>query len=227
MTMSTDLVIPNVGVNKYVTDEAFTALAKSADYLPRFQLYASSAKAVKRNLISGGHYGVQEGEKVDDYGTEVHCYVIGLRLKAMRIVGDKVETYFNPTHPEFSKIKLESGDKDSGSLCGPEYLLYIPSKKQFTTFFMANKTMRREASLVRTFMPTAEAGAKAMTLRVQLIEKGQYIWHGPIVTACSLPLDPPDMEELVKELERFNNPPEPKDVKATAAEAASQGNRAR
>lgn len=226
--MSEALAVPVQGVAKYTTDEDFNKLAKAADYLPRFQLYGATSKAVKKAQIPMAHYGFQDGEDITDCGNEVHCFVLGVRLKAMRIIGDKVETFFDPKHAQFIKIKEESGIADTGSLCGPEFLLYVPAKKQFTTFFMANKTMRREAPNVKAFMPTAEKPeANPMTLRVVYIEKNGYSWHGPVSSGCSLALDPPGMVELMGELAKFNNPPEPKVAIASAAEVAAQGQRAR
>jgi hypothetical protein len=223
------LAIPTTSMAKYATDEQFNALAKSNDFLPRFALYGSNSNACKKGQIGIGHYGYTEGsDNIIDCGAEVRCYVLSLRLKAMRISGDKVEAYFNPDHPEFKKIKAESGIKDTGALCGPEFLLWLPEKKVFVTFFMANKTMRREAPTVRTYMPTPDSPtAKALTLKVQLIEKGTYLWHGPVVAGCSIPLALPDQETLLTELEKFNNPPEPKDEAASEAEKKAASGRAR
>jgi len=223
--MSTEaLAVPTQSMAKYATDDAFNALAKSNDFLPRFALYGSNSNACKKAQIGIGHYGYTEGDNIIDCGAEVRCYVVSLRLKAMRITNDKVEAYFNPDHPEFKRIKAESNIKDTGALCGPEFLLWLPEQKVFVTFFMANKTMRREAPIVRSYMPSAESpNAKPMTLKVQLIEKGTYLWHGPIVTGCSIPLAAPDPETLVTELEKFNNPPEPKDEAAGASEKQATG----
>jgi hypothetical protein len=223
------LAIPTTSMAKYATDEQFNALAKSNDFLPRFALYGSNSNACKKGQIGIGHYGYTEGsDNIIDCGAEVRCYVLSLRLKAMRISGDKVEAYFNPDHPEFKKIKAESGIKDTGALCGPEFLLWLPEKGVFVTFFMANKTMRREAPTVRTYMPTPDnPTAKALTLKVQLIEKGTYLWHGPVVAGCSIPLALPDQETLLTELEKFNNPPEPKDEAASEAEKKAASGRAR
>lgn len=227
--MTDALSIPVQSMAKYATDEQFNALAKSNDYLPRFALYGSNSNACKKGQIGIGHYGYTEGsDLIIDCGAEARCFVLSLRLKAMRISGDKIETFFNPEHPEFKKIKVESGIKDTGALCGPEFLLWLPEKGVFVTFFMANKTMRREAPTVRTYMPSeASPIAKPMTLKVQLIEKGTYLWHGPVVTGCSIPLAPPEQEALLTELDKFNNPPEPKDEAASAADKAAQSGRAR
>lgn len=223
------LAIPTTSMAKYATDDAFNQLAKSNDFLPRFALYGSNSNACKKGQIPIGHYGYTEGsDNIIDAGAEVRCFVLSLRLKAMRISGDKIEAFFNPEHPEFKKIKAESAIKDTGALCGPEFLLWLPEKGVFVTFFMANKTMRREAPTVRTYMPTPQSPvAKPMTLKVQLIEKGTYLWHGPVVTGCSLALAAPDPEALVTELEKFNNPPEPKDEAASEADKAKTSGRAR
>lgn len=228
--MSESLAIPGAGgVAKYASDDAFDEIAKASDFLPRFQLYGSNSKPCQEGKISVGHYGYVVGEDIKDCGKEVRCYPLSYRLKAMRIIGDKVEVFFNPAHPEFAKIKAESGERDTGSLCGPEFLLWLPELGVFVTFFMANKTMRREAPNVRNFCPKKadpEKGieaepSKPMTLKSTLIKKGAYAWHGPVTTGCSIPLASPKEAALLRELERFNNPPEKQEETATADEAAA------
>lgn len=230
------LAVPDAGVAKYTTDEDFDALAKATDFLPRFQLYGSNSEACKEEKITQGSYGYVEGSRIIDCGKEVRAYALGYRLKAMRIMGDKVEVYFDPNHSEFKKIKSESAEKDTGSLCGPEFLLYIPAKKVFVTFFMANKTMRREAPAVRDYCPRAKGkngpddpgqGAQPFTLRSQLIKKAGYTWHGPVVSGCSVPLEVPDPDKLLAEMTKFNNPPESKEEAATEEEKAATSGRAR
>lgn len=232
--MSEALAIPQTGMAKYASDEAFGQIAKATDYLPRFQLYGANSKEVKRGKIAMAHYGYVEGDNIVDCGPEVRVYSLSMRLKAMRITGEKVEAYFNPEHAEFKKIKVESGIKDTGALCGPEFLLWLPEKGVFVTFYMANKTMRREAPHVYNNTPhpgdasrgIAPRGATPMTLKAQLIEKGEYTWHGPVITGCSIPLAPPEEEALATEREKFNNPPEPKDEAASVDDKAKT-NRAR
>jgi hypothetical protein len=227
--MSDALAIPvNVGVAKYATDAAFAEVAKAVDFLPRFQLYSSNSKECKKGKIAIAHYGYTQGDEIIDCGTEVRCFSLGMRLKAMLIAGDRVTAHFNPEHPEFKKIQAESKIKDTGALCGPEFLLWLSEKGVFVTFYMANKTMRREAPNVYQYTPhagdpsrnIAPRGASPLTLKAQLIEKGEYSWHGPVITGCSIPLTPPPEEAFVTELTKFNNPPEPKDEAATAVDAA-------
>jgi hypothetical protein len=223
------LAMPNTGVAKYATDGAFKDLAKSNDYLPRFTLYGSNSKECKKGKIPIAHYGYVEGDNVIDCGPEVRCYVLAWRPKAMRISGDKVEAYFNPEHPEFKKIKAESSIKDTGALAGPEFLLWLPEHGVFVTFFMANKTMRREASNVDPYRPQEKNNyqAKPFTLKAEFIEKNGYSWHGPVVTGCSIPLAAPEQDVLLVEMDRFNNPPEPKDEAASEADKAKTAGRAR
>jgi hypothetical protein len=227
--MSTEtqaLAMPNAGVAKYATAEAFNNLAKANDFLPRFQLYGATSKEVKRGKIAMAHYGYVQGDDIVDCGTEVRCYVLGWRPKAMRISGDKVEAYFNPEHPEFKKIQNESKIKDTGALAGPEFLLWLGDQGVFVTFFMANKTMRREAPNVGAYMAKENEPARPLTLKAQFIEKGEFSWHGPVITGCSIPVSQPTAEALVAELDKFNNPPEPKDTAANETQLKAT-NRAR
>ena len=138
------LAIPtNTTVGKYASAAAFSDLAKSADFLPRFNLYGSSSNACKEGKIGVAHYGYASGDDVVDCGKEVRCFVLAWRPKAMRIGGAKVEAYFNSEHSEFKKIKAEANAKVEGSLCGIEFLLWLGEKNLFVTFYMASPTMRR------------------------------------------------------------------------------------
>lgn len=232
--MTDAVAIPNQGMAKYATDDAFNQLAKAADFLPRFALYGSNSNACKKGQIGIGMYGYTVGDAIKSCGPEVRCFSLGMRLKAMRISGDKVEAFFNPNHDEFKKIKAESSIKDTGALAGPEFFLWLPEHGVFVTFFMANKSMRREAPKVYDNTPhpgNPDAGipprkAQAMTLKATLVEKGTYMWHAPVMAGCSLDLAQPDPEQLAEELAKFNNPPEPKDEAAGAADKAAT-NRAR
>lgn len=205
--MSNELAIPQDNVAK-VSDEFFKELTSASDFLARFTLYGSNSDACKRGLIPVGQYGyTKDGKTIVNCGNQVHCFVLAFRYKAMDLSGDTPKSYHNPKSEDFERIRLLSGDNDNHCLCGPEFLLFLPKHNCFVTFFMASKTMRREAPNVKMFCPTVEnPQAKPATFHPKFIEKGTYSWHGPEITECSFALETPDAESLVKELTKFHNP---------------------
>ena len=125
--------------------------------------------------------------------------VCGLRLKALEIAGDNISAFFNPKSEGYQRIQALSEVKDSDCLCGPEFLLYLPTHQQFVTFYMASKTMKKEAPNLRALL------GKGATLKATLLKKQKYVWHGPVITPCSMALTLPDPEKLKVEQVKFTS----------------------
>jgi hypothetical protein len=190
-----------MGLASNVTEESFDLLS-SGTFLPRLQLFGASSNACKEGIIAIGHYGLTTTkDQVTDIGTELNCYPLSMRLKAMRL-GDQIVNFFDPASKEFKEVMEESKDADSGALCGPEFLLYLPEQNKFVTFFMCSKTMRRQAPKMKALLQPP----RAARLRVNLIRTKKYSWHGPVIDPCSVPLPTPDIERARDEIEVFNNP---------------------
>jgi hypothetical protein len=194
-----DLAIPTTtALATGLTAETFDEFVSS--YLPRLQLFDSNSGAVKRKQIGMGNYGLVINTSVTDLGDEVKCFVLSARLKAM-CLNDGVRSYFDPKHSEFLKIKALADTPNTGCLCGPEFLLYLPTQKKFVTFFMSSKTMRRESPNLMALL------SKSALLKTRFIENGKFSWYGPVVVAYSTPLDPPPAERMGVEIDKFRNPP--------------------
>lgn len=188
--------------SKYATDAAFNAVA-SASYLPRLTLYGANSEAVKEAKIPMAHYGLARSkDQIDDLTKEVVVVVIAWRPKALDMSGDPIISNYNPSSLEFKRISLKSGEKNSGCMYGPEFLVYVPAAKAFATFFFGSKTARREAPNMKGLM-----GCAALC-KAQLIKTTDYSWHGPVITPCSQSVELPDPESVREEAQKFNNPPE-------------------
>jgi len=182
-------------------DAIFKAATKSGDYLPRLQLMTAASEKCKKNEFPINHYALIRDQNHQDLGETVDILLVTWRPKALEI-GDEVISVFKADHPEFLRIQDKSGEKDSGCMYGPEFLVYIPAVKEFATFFCGSKSSRREAPNVKALM------RKAATLKSRFVETKKYKWFTPAVTPCSTPFEAPDMEQLAKEVQKFNNPPE-------------------
>lgn len=211
-------------VGEYGTDEVFDAIS-SASYLPRLQLFGSNSEAVKEQKIPMAHYGlVRSKDVIDDLSGVVNVLPISWRSKAMRLNEGDVQTVYNPNHPEFKKIMVESEEKDSNCLYGPEYLVWLFDQKCFATFLMGSKTARKEARLLKPLL------GKPATLKVKLVSNKSYKWHAPTIQACSQAYEQssiPSMDRLREELDRFNSPEETQVETVSVAEAEAVAGRER
>jgi hypothetical protein len=173
--------------------------ATSTKYLQRLQLMTSSTKMCKSGEFPINHYALVRDQNFDDLGKEVDALVIAWRPKALEM-GDQVIAIFDSAHSEFERIKAKSEEKDSGCMWGPEYLLYIPQREAFCTFFMGTKSARREAPALKALLN------RAATLKAHEIETAAYTWWAPQVHPCTTAFDLPATAEIIEVVEKFNNP---------------------
>lgn len=196
--------------SKYGTELAHKQVGGSS-FLPRLQLLGASTNLCKKGKVPIGTYAVLRGKDVVVHllGEEVVCLLVSWRPKAIRFGSgnDKTKVLYNPATPDFKKIEVDSTKSDSGCMYGPEYLVYIPTVNEFVTFHFNSATMR-----------VASAGmypnlGKAVTCKVEFIEKGKHSWHGPVILNCSTPPPLPEDKEAFfatwkLEMDKFNNPKE-------------------
>lgn len=216
--MGGDLVQPS----KYGTEVAHKAIAGST-FLPRLDLCQASANLCKKGKVPIGTYALVRGKDTVSqlFGESLDLLVVSWRPRAIRFGDKDVKSHYNPQSPAFKQVEIDTTKKDSGCKFGPEYLVYIPSVNEFATFHFNNATMRVAAA---GMLPNI---GKAVTCRVEYIEKGKDSWHGPIILNCSTPLQfPGDPEEFRQQLiiqrDKFNNPKEDEVLEEVPAETAAQ-----
>lgn len=213
--VATQIAIPDgQTMAKYASNDQFDDFVST--YLPRLQLFDSNSGAVKEGKINIGNYGLAHNNNVTDLGKECRIFVLSMRFKAMDL-NNGVKSWFNPALADFKRVKARSEGQNTGCLCGPEFLVYVPELGKFATFFMSSKTMRREAPNVRELL------GKAALLRARMIDKKPYKWWGPVVVECTTPMSIPPADRLADELDKFNNPPESQIETIDEAAAAAAG----
>ena len=223
MSTSTDLVpvdmtqLPSTQVG---SDETFTELAKSGDFLGRLQLF-TKGKAIDKGLIRPGHYGIPESaDDIVDLGDTIDIIPFARRPKAIDM-SDKEAIIVCHDHEsaEFQRIAAQSLEKESHCMYGPSFLVFERSSGRFLEFFCGSKSTRGEAKKIYPYLPLSEAqiaarelsgaephGPLPLTLKSRLVEKGTYSWHVPVVVKCSTPFTKlPSMDVIVREIERFVN----------------------
>lgn len=178
----------------------FEAVTKVGDFLPRLQLMTSNSKKCKSGDFPINNYAIVDGQNFIDLGSAVDVLMVTWRPKALEM-GDEVIAVYDENDEQFKRIQEKADEKDSGCMFGPEYLVYVPQVKKFTTFFMGSKSARREA-------PNANARLKkAATLKSKEITTKKYNWYAPTVSPCSTPFEMPESEVLKEQVDKFNNPP--------------------
>lgn len=203
--------IEDLPVAKNQNDEAFDAIKNSQAYLPRLQLLTSNSEKCKEGEFPTNHYARVHDSDYRDLGATVDVLVIAWRPLAIETTpeGDVITCYDpalengQPTG-DFARIQAEA-DKPgmNGCMYGFQFLVWVPSEKEFMTYYMASKTARRASASVKALMH------KAATLGSQKIENKDFTWYGPTCQACSTPFEMPEKEEIVKQMDTFLNPPEP------------------
>ena len=182
-------------------DKAVAELTKAGDYLPQVRVFGSESKIVKEGKFPMGHFGLYySADKIADLSDQVDVLVIAYRPRASIMTEDQPINYFDPDTDNFNKVKSKALEGVQGYMAGLEYLLWIPSVKQFAIFFMGSKTLRRESSNVRGFR------GKAATLKIKLIKTAKYTWHGCETLSCDAPFDVPPNEKIKEVFEsKFSN----------------------
>lgn len=215
--MSNELInLAEAGIVSKHDDAAFDKVA-AGKFLARIQFMSSSSAPCKDGSFPVNHYALFKSKTPIDLTAEVDILVVSWRPKALRI-GEAVLAFYDVENPEFKKIADESDTQDSGCMYGPEFLCYIPSMKEFATFFMGSKSSRNESPNMKALM------GKGATLRSQKLSNKKYTWQSSQVVPCSTPFELPSMEEIKKVAETFNNPPV---NEVETVEEAPAGGRAR
>ncbi len=194
-------VLAELGVSKYGSDEDFNGLSSASGFLPRIMLMGANSSLVQQGKIQQGCYGlVRSKDQCEDLTREVPCLPLSWRAKAMEIADGEVTSIFDRKNPEFDRISLKSAEQDSGCMYGPEFLLWVPGAKCFATYYASSKTSRNEAPKLRDLI------GQAALLKSHLIKGKKFSWFGPLITVCSTPFEIPDNEDIIEQVNKFNNP---------------------
>lgn len=200
--------LPSVAVD-------LTEYAGENSFLPRIQLMTFVTGHVKDGNIEAGHYGVPRGEgDVQDLGTEIDLLPLAVRNKALDTTLDPPLAVYDAQTEEYQRIKALSGEKDSGCMFGPSFLVLERNTGELFELFLGNKSGRQEAGKMAPYLPVSEDQAKAFgvevkeptpfTLRNKVVSRPRQSWHVPVVGKCSTPFNSlPDLERISAEVGRF------------------------
>ena len=188
------------------SDEAFEELCKGGDYLRYVQL-SNGCKYCKKGLIMPGHWGVPAGEEIVDLTNSMDVLVFAKRNKAVDMTDKKnLVISYDFDSDSFQSIKAQTSEKGSACKCGPEFLIYERTTKQFYTLFLGGKSAAPKAPLIVPFMLLTQADAakgteKAhlalpVTLGTKFVERGDFAYYEPTVRKCSTPIEQPNGKKI-------------------------------
>ena len=224
------------------SDDQFTDLARSADYLSRLQLF-TKGKAVNRKLVGPGNYGIPvTDDEVTDLTDQIDIIPLARRPKAIDMTdSEAIIVSYDPETTEFQRIADKSLEKESHCMYGPSFLVYERSQNAFLEFFCGNKSSRSEAKKIYPYLPLTQAdidakaakgddvstlvphGPLPLTLKSRLVEKGTYSWHVPVVNKCTTAFTKiPPMDRIVKEINAFLTVKDNGVERATPAQTAGR-----
>lgn len=223
MTAKNELVTVDVSqlpATQMGGDKGFDEIAQGGDFLARLQLF-SKGGAINKGLIKPGLWGIPEGDDViTDLGLTIDCLALARRPKAIDMSdADAIVVNYVLESDEFQRIAAESMGTDSGCMFGPSFLIIERSSGRFLEFFCGTKSTRSEAKKIYPYLPLTAAdivarkldaephGPQPFTMKTKLVERKRFSWHVPVVSKCSTPFQAlPDMDRIIKEIERFINP---------------------
>lgn len=201
-----------------------TDLAKryqTTSFIKRLQL-VTKGKLVDQGLVKPGNWGIPlDDDKAEDLGEAVDVLVLAVRDKALDTNEKPPVASFDPDSDLFKSMVQRAGEKNSGCMYGPSFLVYERSSGQFLEVFFGNASGRQEAGNLIPYLPVSEEQAKAFgagfkaqppqaaTLKSKYIKRPKYSWHAPVVGKCSTPFkDLPEQSVFVEQMTKFLNPKE-------------------
>lgn len=206
--MSNQLIpVQGYDVQTLANAQMFADIAKSsATFLPRLQLLTAASSIVKERKFPADHYGLfRRKDLLEDLGAKVDCIPITVRAKAIRgLKDDEQFTFYDQNHPEFKKIMVESEEKDSGAMFGPEFLTWLVDEKELCQFFCGSKSSRLESQVLFSILQQG----KAATLDSRIIKTPRHTWVAPAISVCSIPINPDQLPsnngvDINAEVKRF------------------------
>lgn len=127
-------------------DAIFKQLSSAGSYLPRLEFKSSASEIVKADQFEKNHWALcRNKDELEDLGKEVEVIVVDRRFKALDLRGGDVLSYFTFSSPQFQTVHTLAGIKDSQCMSGTEFLIWVPSVREFCTFFAYNVSSKREA----------------------------------------------------------------------------------
>lgn len=204
----------------------FKEMAVSRSFLPRINLLQSMSKEVTKKKMPVGEFIFTIGkDDITKMGEKFSCIPLAFRFKAVDMRNkEKILNYYDQKSVEFLNVKKISKESSMSScLCGIEFLLWVPDREAYATYYLSSTSALAEAQNIRNLI------GKPTWLKSKFVETEKYSWYVPVSLFCSDPMKEPNDFALAKStIDSFLNP-KSSDVEIVSAEDNKDegGNRAR
>lgn len=223
--MSENALVVPMATSKFVSTEVEKEFeTKTFNFWPRIQVAGSNSGIVKEGKIGLGRIAIVAGEEIIDAGTQMNAFLLAWRPKAMRYKGNAVELIaYDPKGPVFDDIRSGAlaGGQNNPNQFGTEFFLWLPDYNKVAAFFHGTTTLRNEAPLGITIFKRQAAEQKWIPVKftIELAKKKAttYSWHTTRIAELNQDVaaeKSPNMENIGKDVNTFNNPSEDKKEKA-------------
>ncbi len=201
-------------------NDDFSLVAAGGAYLPRLQLLTSASDVCKSGEFPMNHYARVQDSENRDLGDTVDVLVIAWRPFALEQTPEGgIIVCYDAKSDDFARIQaIADRPGMNGSMYGPQFLVWVPSEKEYMTFAMTSKTARRASATVKARMVQSGGDGKG-TLGSKKIDGKEFTWFGPTCQPCSTPFEMPAEDECRKQMLAFANPPAPEVTKVAEDEA--------
>lgn len=204
----------------------FKEMAITRSFLPRINLLQSMSKEVTKKKMPVGEFIFTIGkDEITKMGEKFSCIPLAFRFKAVDMRNkEKILNYYDQKSTEFLNVKKISKETQmSGCLCGLEFLLWVPDREAFATYYLSSASALAEAQNIRNLI------GKPTWLKSKFVETEKYSWYVPVSMYCSDPLkEPTDLALAQATINTFLNP-KSSDVEIVSEEESKEdgGDRAR
>ena len=189
-------VMPSFQSAELVDPSMFDDMVRSA-FLPRLKVLAVTSDLAVEGKAPAGNLLLERGkDEWVDLGKRLEVYPLCYRFLALKFdENNKVEMQsFDPKSPEFQQIRAEAQEKDSGCAFGPQFLLWVPSLKEFVTFLFGSISFRPESRKMNACLGTPDVPGCMATFTTKLASNGKNKWFVPVIaksSATGLPMFDP------------------------------------
>ena len=198
----TDLATLTSMVPAQQSIEAFNELVNSGGFFPRLQLMTSNTELAKEGKVRVNSYAIIDGKNYTELGPETVVVPLHWRPFALSTKENPIVSSHDQKSELFKKIEKLSSVKNSGAMCGPEFLVWVPDAEKFATLFFGSVSARRVG---KTFVLQMN---KPTLLKSEMVQTTDFKWYIIKHEDYTPGIDKfPSASELQSTIEKFINPP--------------------
>lgn len=153
MTDNVPATLGDLGGGGLTVEEQKALKDASSSYLGYLAIVAGSSNLVMKGMPVG-NWALVRGEAPVDLGKSIDAAVLAMRFFARN--NDTGVMSFDRTSNTYKDIALEAQAKGSNSMCGPQFLLFIPSLGEFVTLGLMSWSAKKISDSLGDILATTQ-----------------------------------------------------------------------